>query len=104
MKIQILKALSLVFPLMLISSFFVMLILALIWPANDIPSVLKPLLIFLFLIALISVIGIWFFIIYEIIHIVKNRKFSDNAKAGWIFAVWFLNIFVIPIYAYKYFE
>lgn len=47
---------------------------------------------------ILSVIGTWFFIIYDIIHAAKNDAFSGGKKAAWICAIWFLNVFVIPIY------
>ena len=52
----------------------------------------------------LSVIITWFFIIYDIIHIARREDFSSGMKVGWVCAIWFLNIFTIPIYAFKYFK
>ena len=49
----------------------------------------------------VSVLGVWFFIIFDIIHAAKNPSLSGGAKAGWICALWFLNIFAIPVYWMK---
>ena len=67
------------------------------------PEYIMPVILALVL-ELISVAGLWFFIIYDIIHVVRNDRLSRGIKAAWICAIYCLNIFSIPIYALKYFR
>ena len=99
MKQKLLGIGSVIFPIYVIAAMVALIVLAPnIEPDARIPERLIPLfaagMIFLF----ISVIGIWFFIIYDIIHTAKNKSLSGGAKACWIIAIWFLNIIIIPIY------
>ena len=41
-------------------------------------------------------------IVYLMIHVIKNEKFSSNQKAVWLVLIYMLNVFSIPCYAYKY--
>ena len=64
------------------------------------PGYIVPI-ILAFVVEAISVAGIWFFIIFDIVHIARNARFSGGVKAGWICAIWFLNLFSIPVYGLK---
>ena len=68
---------------------------------REIPVSFRPFLIVALILLFLTVLGTWFFIIFDIVHVARNPAFSGGAKAGWICAIWFLNIFVIPIYWMK---
>ena len=68
---------------------------------GEIPVPLRPVVVVAMILLLIAVLGIWFFIIFDIIHVARNTALSGGAKAGWICAIWFLNIFVISVYWMK---
>ncbi len=104
MKNTILKFLSLASPLLFIGTITVFFLLLANSSGDEIPSQLIPYVATTVGLLFLSVIGIWFFIVYEIIHIAKKEEFSSGTKVGWICAIWFLNIFTIPIYAFKYFK
>jgi|688.fasta_scaffold251816_1 hypothetical protein len=65
---------------------------------GEIPVPMRPFVVIGMILLLLSGIGTWFFIIFDIIHAAKNPAFSGGVKAAWICAIWFLNVFVIPIY------
>ncbi|KAA3657759.1 MAG: hypothetical protein DWQ04_27150 [Chloroflexi bacterium] len=65
---------------------------------GEIPVPLRPYVVGSLILLFLSVIGLWFFIIYDIVHAVRNPNLSTKTKICWICAIWFLNIFVIPIY------
>jgi hypothetical protein len=65
---------------------------------GEIPVPLRPLVIIAMSLLFVAVLGTWFFIIFDIVHIARNPVLSGGKKAGWICAIWFLNIFVIPVY------
>ncbi len=69
---------------------------------SEIPVALRPAVGVCMVLLLLSVIGTWFFIIYDIVHVARKPDFSGSAKVGWICAIWFLNMFAIPIYWMKY--
>jgi hypothetical protein len=52
----------------------------------------------------ITVVLLWFFIIFDIVHAARNPTLSGGQKAAWICAIWFLNILIIPIYGLKFFN
>jgi hypothetical protein len=68
---------------------------------GEIPASFRPIFVASLALLVLSVIGVWFFIIYDIIHVARNQALSGGAKAGWICAIWFLNVFVIPVYWLK---
>ena len=70
-------------------------------PEAQVPDDVIPFLIIGMVLLFISVAGVWFFIIYDTIHVAKNKASSSGAKAGWICAIYFLNIFIIPVYWLK---
>jgi len=93
---------SIVFP----AYVFVMLVAVLLLPLfadmeREIPPEFWVPVILALVLTFISVAGIWFFIIFDIVHVARNAGLSGGAKAGWICALWFLNIFSIPIYGLK---
>jgi len=49
----------------------------------------------------LSVMGVWALIIYDLLHIVRNPRFTNQQRLVWILLLWVLNIFVIPIYWLK---
>jgi hypothetical protein len=67
-------------------------------PDALIPRHLLPWVVVGMLLLLASVIGVWFYIIYFMIHAIKSPALSNGTKAAWICGLWFLNVFVIPIY------
>jgi len=50
----------------------------------------------------LSIGGIWFFIIYYTVQAAQSQSFSRAAKAGWICALWFLSVFAIPVYWFRF--
>jgi hypothetical protein len=68
---------------------------------EEIPRTLIPVFVLFMILLVTAVLGSWFFIIYYIIHVVRNPAFSGGRKAGWICALWFLNVFAIPWYWMK---
>ncbi len=65
---------------------------------GEIPAPMRPLVVIGMILLFLSVIGTWFLIIFDIIHAATNPALSGGVKAAWICAIWFLNVFVIPIY------
>lgn len=99
MKNKLLGIGSFVFTLYIIFAIVVAFILSKnVDPAAQIPRNMLPFVVTGMILLFISVIGVWFFIIYDIVHIAKNQTLTGGAKAGWIFAIWFFNIFIIPVY------
>ena len=68
---------------------------------GEIPVPLRPVVVGAMILLFMAVLGIWFLIIFDIIHIARNPVLSGKTKIGWICVIWFLNIFVIPIYWLK---
>ena len=102
MKQQLLGLGSFIFPGYVVAAMVVlMLVAASIDPDAQIPDKAIPLLVIGMIFLFISVLGTWFFIIFDIIHAVRNPSLSGGAKAGWICAIWFLSIFAIPVYWMK---
>ncbi len=102
MKNKLLGIGSILFPIYTIVSMgFALFIAVTVDPEAQIPDSVLPFLITGMIFLFISVIGIWFFIIYDIIHIAKNHEMSGGKKACWICGIWFLNIFVIPVYWFR---
>jgi len=85
--------------LLMIPTVFIM--LSFVNPDDEIPVALRPIVVIALILEFLSVFGVCFFIIYDIIHIVRNKTFSSGAKVGWICAIWFLNVFAIPVYGLK---
>ncbi|RPJ38565.1 MAG: hypothetical protein EHM35_04245 [Planctomycetaceae bacterium] len=93
---------SIVFPAYVLATIVVILLLPLFADMDsEIPPKLVMPVILAIVLLFISVAGIWFFIIFDIVHVARNDRFSGGVKAGWICAIWFLNIFSIPVYALK---
>jgi hypothetical protein len=104
MKNMILKVLSLFSPLLFLGTIIAFFILLAGCSGDEIPPQMIPYLAMTVGLLFLSVIGIWFFIVYDIVHIAKRQEFSSAKKVGWICAIWCLSIFTIPIYAFKYFK
>ena len=93
---------SIVFPAYVLATIVVILLLPLFADMDsEIPPKLVMPVILAIVLLFISVAGIWFFIIFDIVHVARNDRFSGGVKAGWICAIWFLNIFSIPVYGLK---
>lgn len=94
---------SIVFPAYVFAIVVVVLLLSLFvdMESETPPEFIGPIILAIVL-TFISVAGGWFFIVFDIVHIARNDRFSAGAKAGWICAIWFLNIFSIPTYGLKY--
>ncbi len=102
MKQKLLGLGSFIFPAYVVVAMVALMFLAPnVDPDAQIPDKVIPLLITGMIFLFLSVLGTWFFIIFDIIHAAKNPDFSGGAKAGWICAIWFLNIFAIPVYWMK---
>ncbi len=85
------------------SLYMLLLIPAILWlalssPDGDIPDQYIPHVIVVIILEILAVIIVWFFIIYDIIQIVKDKAFSGTKKALWICAVYMGNIFTIPVF------
>jgi hypothetical protein len=68
---------------------------------DEIPPPLRPVVGLALVLLLISVIGVFSFVIFDIIHASRNARLSNRDRVAWICALWFLNVFVIPIYWYR---
>lgn len=69
---------------------------------DEIPVSFRPAVVMVMVLLLLSVIGVWFFIVYDIIHVTQNSNVPEKARVGWICAILLLNVFVIPVYWMKY--
>jgi len=55
------------------------------------------------LILLVSVITEFVLMIsYMAFSVPKNKYLNDSSKFVWVLLLWFLNVFAVPIYWYKY--
>ena len=50
----------------------------------------------------LSMGGSLFFIIYYTVQVAGSQSFSWAAKAGWICALWFLHVFAVPVYWFRF--
>lgn len=60
----------------------------------------SPLMLFLVILVILVVCGIWAEIIGFIIHAAKNKKLKNNVL--WAFLIYFFHIYIIPYYNLKY--
>ena len=65
-----------------------------------------PLLALLVVATFLSVISLCFFIVFDIIHVVKRRSLTAAEKIGWICAIAFplLNVITIPIFGFIFYN
>ena len=65
-----------------------------------------PLLALLIVATFLSVISLCFFIVFDIIHVVKRRSLTAGEKIGWICAIAFplLNVITIPIFGFIFYN
>jgi hypothetical protein len=85
--------------LVIVAGWVVMVVLALsVDPEGEIPVAWRAWVVGGILLLFAAVAGVWFFIIYDIVHAARNPRLSGGAKAGWIWAICFLNVFAIPAY------
>ena len=78
-----------------------LILLLLIFP-NEIPKEAVPFLMLYVLTELFFVVLIWFYIIYDIIQIIKDKSFSPLKKTLWSIGIYCGNIVTIPIFWYLY--
>lgn len=52
----------------------------------------------------ICIVGILFFVVYDIIHVARRHSLSLEIKIAWACALFFLNIITIPVYGFIYFR
>ena len=94
---------SFLLPIIIIIELIIALVISQAVDTNaQFPEHMIPILIIGMCLLFISVIGVWFYIIYDIIHIVQNPLLSGKTKVVWIIAIWCLNVFLIPVYWFKY--
>ena len=58
--------------------------------------------IFVFLIAILAVIVIYGVMIWLIVKTIKNKDFTTAKKVVWCICLYYLNIFVFPVYWFMY--
>ncbi len=93
---------SLLFPAYAIAMLIVAALMSFCVEADArIPEAFLPAVVALLVFTFLSVAGLWFFIIFDIVHIPMNPRLSGGAKAGWICVIWFLHVFCVPVHWFK---
>lgn len=73
-------------------------------PADPIPDYLLPWIALSGIATFLCLIGILFFVIYDIIHVARRRSIPFGTKIAWACALFFLNIVTVPAYGLIYFR
>ncbi|WP_395748268.1 hypothetical protein [Prosthecobacter sp.] len=99
MKQKLLAIGSVVFPLLFVAETIALLLMTQnMAPDATIPRHLLPWVLLGMVMLLVTIIGIWFYIVYFMIHAIRNQSLSNGMKAVWATALWCLNIAAIPAY------
>ena len=105
MKRMFLRFGGLVVPILLIGTLVAFVVLlGTAGPDDQLPSVVVLFLAATVITVFLCVAALWFFIIYDIIHVARNPAFTNAQKVAWICGIWCLNVFVIPFYGMKFFK
>jgi hypothetical protein len=99
MKQKLLAIGSFAFPLLFLAETVALMLIAQNMDPNAvIPRHLLPWVLLGMAVTFVTVIGVWFYIVYFMIHAIRSPALSNGMKAVWATSLWCLNVFVIPIY------
>jgi hypothetical protein len=73
-------------------------------PTDPMPDHLLPWIALSGIGTLLCVIGILFFVVYDIIHVARRQSLPFGAKIAWACAIFFLSIVTVPVYGLIYFR
>jgi hypothetical protein len=73
-------------------------------PADPIPEEFIPWIALSGIATFICLVGVLFFVVYDIIHVARRHSLPFGVKIAWACAIFFLSIISIPVYGLVYFR
>lgn len=98
MKQKLLAIGSIAFPLLFLAEMTALQLMNRMGSEATIPRHLLPWVLVGLAMLFVTIIAIWFYIVYFMIHAIRNQSLSNGMKAVWATALWCLNVVAIPAY------